>query len=607
MITLNICLQETKGSMALHLHLMGFVLLCFLNYTHGKKTKDQCQNEINQIKENTNDDEFLEFFRGCVAEFYDFESEDDKAWKTVPTLGDVLNDVHFDKTAKAIEIFFKKKDNGKVRNWESIKAAMMEAKDGKNEPNANEDKSVTQCKNMLQVIAARQVYVTYILKKAAKKAFNNDDFKLCEKEGNMFIIPEYACYPPNSGSKRCTSDYDVSLLGPHAGSIVPIYNKHFKTTFGMTSDALFDNNLYAFSLEFAVPELFELGKNPGENAKEYFNYLKEYEKNTKKVPNYQSQNIALAYTKVHVFEPKEEEFYETQMKQCLHRKLYEMSLNSWFKKLDEIKKKDLQNMPEDEKAREYERLISEAKEPWNKKYTARLKLSISEMFASESYFSKGAIRVVVGSQQMKNELVTNGLKVVDHWCSFIENFGDVLKEHGRSCKANTDDYKCLLKLSKYLFRTFTSIEVLLGTKMKKEAENKLEENKNKFDKVNMDIVEKENLCIANKAEDDAIKRFQKKSNPSAVDITSSWITLFKDKGKQKIDEKYAIQSSGGNAEKDWVKIFLTEILGCTTPMNTADCLSKLKSLVRGVNRRLLLYADSDGTNLGKTIKEIQGN
>ena len=63
----------------------------------------------------------------------------------------------------------------------------------------------------------------------------------------------------------------------------------------MTSEALFDNNLYAFSLEFALPEIFTTDGTSGSNAKLYMQYLENIRKNRKNIADYQSQNIALAF------------------------------------------------------------------------------------------------------------------------------------------------------------------------------------------------------------------------------------------------------------------------------------------------------------------------
>ena len=162
---------------------------------------------------------------------------------------------------------------------------------------------------------------------------------------------------------------------------------------------------------------------------------------------------------------EEEEYYEEQTSKCLEREVYGVGIKSWIKKFADIKEKDLKGMESYTKMINYETFINGAKDPWDNSYVARLNMAIAGFYASESYFSKGAIRVVVGSQQMKNELITNELTVVDHWCSFIENFGDMLKEHKKSCEGNTNIYKCLLEISKYLDRSFKSIEVLLRPKI----------------------------------------------------------------------------------------------------------------------------------------------
>ena len=667
-----------------------------------KQTQKGLTNEEKtKIGNEISDEYFLHFFQKCVADFYGFKDVNNEKWeKNAPTFGDVLQTEHFRNVAKTIELFFMKtadEEKNEKRNWEQINEAMKSIQD-ENKAEANKDKQVKdkeanmdekankeKCRKMLLVIAARQLYVTYELVIAARQLYPTyvkekgadcNDFHLCKKtvEGKI-IIPKCACYPKNEGSARCTSDYDVGLIGPHAGKMVPIYNKHYQTTFGMTPERLFDNNLYAYDLEFAAPEIFMLpsevkeeldkkndkikankekqkeGKKVEEVKKSgqmmYFEYLQEIKEKTKTTPRYQTVNIALAYTKVYIFEPIEEDFYEKQFGLCLDRNLYKESVESWLKDLKNIKNQDIVGMDDEKKMEKYEFQISDANDPWSHAKTSRVATAFSRIYASEAYFSNGALRVVVGSKQMENKIITEGLSVVDHWASFIENFGDVLKEHGRSCQnENVDIYTCLLKLSKYLLRTFTSIRAIVTSTI--------------YGSIN----DGTGKCVFQQEELDAIKRFVGKEDENkpavVVGIVNSWVTCFKDKGENKIRETYTLKKCFGDEKvektklkdvlsdesKDWASYFLKEILNCekeelkkassyykwqdvlenkgtnvgnieqpkelTTQkilpppevrLDKGSCMSKLKFLVRGINRKMLLYAATDETNIGKKLEK----
>ena len=78
----------------------------------------------------------------------------------------------------------------------------------------------------------------------------------CVKQDGRFPYPEYVCIPQAYGSTSYTSDYDVGINGPGAGKLVNEFNNHFITQFGMSSEDLLDANVYAFSIEYAMPQLF---------------------------------------------------------------------------------------------------------------------------------------------------------------------------------------------------------------------------------------------------------------------------------------------------------------------------------------------------------------
>ena len=80
-------------------------------------------------------------------------------------------------------------------------------------------------------------------------------------------FPGGVCFPAPYGSTSATSDYDVGLIGKNSGLVVAEFNKRFEDSvttsplvvghFGKPSELVFDTNIYAYSLEYAMPSLFE--------------------------------------------------------------------------------------------------------------------------------------------------------------------------------------------------------------------------------------------------------------------------------------------------------------------------------------------------------------
>ena len=547
------------------------LLLCLSIAVYGEEPSQDCQKKAQELTNTIKDGEFVKFCEECIESPYGFKASGDrKMWeKPLPDFKDDLKKTSFEKIAEGAEKFFLKKTGGETRNWKNLK------KEFKSQFGDN------ACKNMLQIVAARQLYVTYVMKKVGPS-----DFKLCETKGSkgeeQFIIPASACFPRNPGSARCTSDYDVSLIGPKAGGIVSKYWKYFKEIFGITSEALFDNNLYAFDLEMALPELFIAGESPGSIQKEHAEFLKEIRKKQATVANFQMQDIALAYFKVFMYKGADESRLIKQAEKYLSKEPYKSALKEWFKKLKDAKQEYENNQKKleedasneekvnDELSEKYAWYSSSINNPAHKKYTARVYKALGGVYASESYLTKGAMRVIVGSQQMENRLITKELTPLDHWAAALENYGDVWKEYNRECKDGKSNlYTCLLKLSKYMWRTFTSTKVLLDA----------------FAKANIKDFKDENV-----QQENAVQRFTN-TNPNAVDITKSWIKCFKDKGKSEIDKEYSDKDcSDGNLEKkNWAKEFLTGVFDCTFDESKLDatCMERFSQLMRAVNNRML--------------------
>ena len=165
-------------------------------------------------------------------------SSEDK-WETQPTFAGLLGTREFEKAAKATEKFFKENPN-----WENTKGTFSRIEGTKK-----------ICTDLLYITAARYLLVTYIL-------YEQSGFKLipCARtvDNKKIVIPDSGvCYPAPYGSATCTSDYDVGLVGKDAGFLTEKFNNYFQVAFGKPSELVFDTNVYAFTLEFAMPFYFD--------------------------------------------------------------------------------------------------------------------------------------------------------------------------------------------------------------------------------------------------------------------------------------------------------------------------------------------------------------
>ena len=78
-----------------------------------------------------------------------------------------------------------------------------------------------------------------------------------QKKNFKYVVPDYSCFPVPYGSARSTSDYDVGLVGPKSGDLLANFNDKFEEMFGKSSEEVFDTNIYAYTLEYAIPSKFE--------------------------------------------------------------------------------------------------------------------------------------------------------------------------------------------------------------------------------------------------------------------------------------------------------------------------------------------------------------
>ena len=189
-------------------------------------------------------------------------------------------------------------------------------------------KKTRSCINLLYITAARYLLVTYILyeqsgtRLTACQEVRDDYGKLIS-----LVIPDSGvCFPKPYGSATCKSDYDVGLIGKDAGFLAKKFNDFFEITFGKPSELVFDTNVYAFTLEFAMPSIFQ--KLP----REFANSVARKEQTV----NFKMQELASAYYKVFKYNKG---FFDALTSGAINEmgQKFKDSLNSWlaaFQNLD---------------------------------------------------------------------------------------------------------------------------------------------------------------------------------------------------------------------------------------------------------------------------------
>ena len=196
-------------------------------------------------------------------------------WTEQPSFEGRLGTENFKSLAKKAEEFFLKfKPNRGKSPWELLQ-------------------KVTKNQNykLLKITAARYLLVTHILWLVSGKKLT-----ACkEKRDNYTGIPQSwkipeggVCFPKPYGSATYKSDYDVGLIGKDSGTVTQEFNKYFQEKFSLPSELVFDTNVYAFTLEFAMPSMFPKLPRP------FTFVIGKFEKMRK----YKMQELASAYYKV---------------------------------------------------------------------------------------------------------------------------------------------------------------------------------------------------------------------------------------------------------------------------------------------------------------------
>ncbi|PFX12671.1 hypothetical protein AWC38_SpisGene23331 [Stylophora pistillata] len=326
--------------------------------------------------------------------------------------------------------------------------------------------------NLLKVTAARYLLVTYILWFVSAKKLT-----ACEETRDSYTdipqswkIPEGGvCFPKPYGSATYKSDYDVGLIGKDAGTVTTKFNDYFKEKFDQPSELVFDTNVYAYTLEFAMPAMFT-------GLPHLFDFSLNY---LERVMWYKMQELASAYYKVFKYD---ENFFNKMKSGAIETIGDEVALKMlkhWLK--------TFQDMNEEIKLRkEGHKTLADFRHGHNQKYQYYLQsmstrggytirstdnLAKALLYAAEAYHTRGAIRHVVQGIQM-NAISTcqyyTPLSTYDLWVSMIENWGEAIKEY-QHCGKEISTAKCLMKMSKYLSRMFHAMRVIQRARLPKEA------------------------------------------------------------------------------------------------------------------------------------------
>ena len=270
-------------------------------------------------------------------------------WTEQPSFEGRLGTENFKTAAEKAEQFFLKfNKNRGISPWELLQ-------------------KVTKNQNykLLKITAARYLLVTHILWLVSGKKLT-----ACkEKRDNYTGIPQSwkipeggVCFPKPYGSATYKSDYDVGLIGKDSGTVTQKFNSYFKKTFGLPSELVFDTNVYAFTLEFAMPKMFPslpLSFTLGLHKLEQFRW-------------YKMQELASAYYKV--FKYNEDSFKEMKNGATdeIKDEMAKNVLRSWLRKFEimngqlALKKKETETLAEfrlarNEKYQEYLQSMSQGK------------------------------------------------------------------------------------------------------------------------------------------------------------------------------------------------------------------------------------------------------
>ena len=224
---------------------------CVLGEEQLRERAEECNRNFTFSKFDRNNGEergrAIAWIKNCIVDYYCFKKHETfDEWIEQPSFNGSLDQQYFEVAATFSQEFFKI-----YANWQDTKKQF------------NEDRT-----SLLYITAARYVYTTFVLYQESRPQHENGSYIEGQKGRlvpcevimttdntlvDQYILPAYSCYPSPIGSATATSDYDVSLIGPKSGDLVANFNDKFKEIFDKDSETLFDTNIYAYALEYAMP------------------------------------------------------------------------------------------------------------------------------------------------------------------------------------------------------------------------------------------------------------------------------------------------------------------------------------------------------------------
>ena len=179
-----------------------------------------------------------------IADAYGFQKDPkDYRWKSLPSFEGQIGRGGWAVAAQLAENFFRA-NNGHKTPWKNLLDTKSKI-------------------DLLYITAARYLFVTHVL-----WVQSNRQLIACKETRDKYsgIIQSFeipatgVCFPLPYGSATYKSDYDVGLIGVNSGTLTQSFNQYFQAAapngFGKPSELVFDTNVYAFTLEFAMPAMF---------------------------------------------------------------------------------------------------------------------------------------------------------------------------------------------------------------------------------------------------------------------------------------------------------------------------------------------------------------
>ena len=297
---------------------------------------------------------------------------------------------------------------------------------------------------------------------ALRKMIVDNLFECANDQPNKTIYKAF-------GSTNLTSDYDLTILGPNAPSVIEKMSKAFKSQYNTSLPHAFDSNIYCtgyYSAKGSNPRIpgkvicVKGGKRVGIFSVEAASAA------TERIQE------RFALLKIHEAHPK-------LLKTILKHTSAASQVASEVRRLSNVLTKQLKRSKGDNKTeKKYDMLVREAKRYFpqmysRSKYTSALEVSLfkhscAASWASvEAYYTPASVVVVVLELQAGYKFQNSSgqpvkLRKHTYRCAALENFGDFV-HHAKEMKG--DLKQILLKLSKYIYRIEHCLEKLSGKTM----------------------------------------------------------------------------------------------------------------------------------------------